>query len=228
MSSLSDTHATTRRVLRRDETSNLALANIVVSPDQLPTAASIVEDQGGDDLGIERLIEAARREGYEAGRLEGMRDPMILAEQRRAAALDATRQKLSELAVSVEGQRQAVVDEVVADALGLAFELLSVLVGEELALEPTPALNAVRRALHIAPANEDLIVHLHPDSGVELADLEAMTEGIAVAIRFDPAVEPGGAIVEAGPCRIDAQIGPALERVRDALTVLRTERGWHA
>src|SRR5436190_815966 len=39
----------------------------------------------------------------------------------------------------------------------------------------------------------------------------------AVTVIADPAVEPGGCILEVGDSRIDAQLGSALDRVRAAL-----------
>jgi len=39
----------------------------------------------------------------------------------------------------------------------------------------------------------------------------------SVHVIADPSVEAGGCVVEAGPCRIDAQIGPAIERARALL-----------
>jgi flagellar assembly protein FliH len=36
----------------------------------------------------------------------------------------------------------------------------------------------------------------------------------SVKVVHDPAIEIGGCVVEAGPCRIDAQVGPAMERAR--------------
>ena len=38
-----------------------------------------------------------------------------------------------------------------------------------------------------------------------------------MTVIADPAVEPGGCILEVGDSRIDAQLGSALDRVRAAL-----------
>ena len=39
----------------------------------------------------------------------------------------------------------------------------------------------------------------------------------SVRLVADPRVEPAGAVAETGVCRVDAQLGPALERVREVL-----------
>jgi flagellar assembly protein FliH len=56
------------------------------------------------------------------------------------------------------------------------------------------------------------VARLHPSDAAVLAEAEA-----GVTIIADPAVEPGGCILEVGESRIDAQLGPALDRVRAAL-----------
>ena len=65
-----------------------------------------------------------------------------------------------------------------------------------------------------APAG-DAVVRLNPADVATVGDL---TFGRELTIVADPSVEPAGAIVEVGACTIDAQIGPALARVRKALS----------
>ena len=50
--------------------------------------------------------------------------------------------------------------------------------------------------------------------------------GREVCVVPDPAVEPGGALVEIGKATLDGQLSTALERVRQVLLdTCRTERG---
>ena len=62
-----------------------------------------------------------------------------------------------------------------------------------------------------------VVVRLNP------ADLERIPESALaqvpdhVRVVGDPAVEPAGAIADAGVSRVDAQLGPALQRVREVL-----------
>ncbi|HVC24640.1 MAG TPA: FliH/SctL family protein, partial [Acidimicrobiales bacterium] len=111
--------------------------------------------------------------------------------------------------------------EVVGEAVGLVFELVDVLLGAELEQHESPARVAVRRALELAPDGEDVRVRLHPDTCITPAELEELSPTGAVVVVADATVEPTGCVLEVGACRIDAQIGPALERVRAALENVR-------
>ena len=42
-------------------------------------------------------------------------------------------------------------------------------------------------------------------------------EQASIELVADPSIEPGGCILEAGSTRVDAQLGPALRRARQAL-----------
>ena len=84
----------------------------------------------------------------------------------------------------------------------------------ELALAKNPGRDAVTRALALAP-NGDAVVRLNP---ADVKTLGSVSFGRELSVVADPSVEPAGAVVEVGACRIDAQIGTALERVRDALS----------
>jgi flagellar assembly protein FliH len=59
---------------------------------------------------------------------------------------------------------------------------------------------------------------LHPDdASVTAAAVPAAALGREVLVVPDPTVERGGAIVDCDATRVDAQLGPALERVREVL-----------
>jgi flagellar assembly protein FliH len=73
--------------------------------------------------------------------------------------------------------------------------------------------------LSLVPARGEVIARLHPDDLTTVVEHGVGLPGREVALVADPAVERGGAVVEVGPCRIDAQVGPALGRVRSALGV---------
>ena len=60
---------------------------------------------------------------------------------------------------------------------------------------------------------------VHPDDARVARDVLADDHHWqnAVEVVGDLRVEPGGCVLEGGECHIDAQIGPALDRVRAAL-----------
>jgi flagellar assembly protein FliH len=162
-------------------------------------------------------VDRARREGYEAGVREA-------AQQ----AGDIERQRLHMLATSVgdsaraiNNERAAAVNVAENDVLELALQLAEVLVGRELELSTTPWRDAIRRALQLAPSETEIRLRLHPLDAAAAQQDEQLMEQLSPLVRIvaDHTVERSGAIADAGSCRIDAQIGSALTRVREALNL---------
>ena len=69
-----------------------------------------------------------------------------------------------------------------------------------------------------SPAGCTAVARLHP-ADASLLDASSLNSAATGALTIipDPAIEPGGCILEVGDSRIDAQLGPALDRVRSAL-----------
>ncbi|MDA8184548.1 MAG: FliH/SctL family protein, partial [Actinomycetota bacterium] len=178
-------------------------------------------------LSVEDRIEEARSDGYAAGYAagyaQGVAEARASAEERRVDLVARAAAALEEVAGAVAAGRASALAIAQQDTAELAFELTRTLVGHELALATSPGMDAVRRALDLAPSGVDLFVHLHPDEAAMLPDLETLPEvvrhlqGCRVTVVPDALVERGGCVIEAGACRIDAQIGSAMERVRRVL-----------
>jgi len=111
-------------------------------------------------------------------------------------------------------------------------DLASAIIGRELAVAVSPGADALARALALVPAGSVAVARLNPADAAILAEPGAEAAGPAAGAGFgggltgtpatvtiiaDPAVEPGGCILEVGDSRIDAQLGSALDRVRTAL-----------
>jgi flagellar assembly protein FliH len=160
---------------------------------------------------------AAVRRGYDDGYAEGLAAAAADAagireeEVRRAtAALSA----LSRAVAAAEEAERTVRAEVQAAAPRLAFALVEALLGRELALATNPGREAVARVLALDEGMQPATVRMNP------TDIAAFGEddlGRVVSVVADPAVEPGGAVVEIGRATLDAQLGPAVERVREIL-----------
>jgi len=168
-------------------------------------------------MSIEDLLREARRAGHEEGREAGLAEAAASAEATRMAAAARAADMLTATAARVGDQREAVVAELVSDVVTLAFDLLEVLVGREAVLAAAPGRDAVARALALAPEGEDLVVRVHPDSGVDVAEIEELVDDPRVTVVHDADVEATGCLVTVGSCHIDAQIAPALARVRACL-----------
>jgi flagellar assembly protein FliH len=166
-----------------------------------------------------RLREDGYAAGYQAGLDAAAREiERDRAEHRQAAQrLSAAAAALEAAARNLNARDQVSLDELEREAVALGVSLATELVGRELAVTDTPVVDALRRAVALVPDRGVPVVRVHP------ADDETTREAIAadilgwsgdVSVVADPGVEPGGCVVDVGPCRIDAQIGPAIERLR--------------
>jgi len=175
---------------------------------------------------IDELVEQARKEAFEEGKAAGAAEVRASAEAARTAAVRRAAAQLEHAARQVGRLRSQIVDEVVGDLASLVTDVAELLIGRELELSETAARDAIVRALALAPRGSDLVVHVHPDCGLdddEVAELAAGTQGTAgaqVCVVRDLEVDVHGCRVVAGGCDIDAQIPAALARVRSALDEL--------
>lgn len=183
----------------RDDTSLLN----VVRPAQVPIEGPLLSER-----------ERAEREGWARGHAEGLACARTQAAAELAAsraALDSALRALGEAAARaqavLEGERRNL-DHAAAE---LAFRICEAVLARELALSASPGLEAVQRALAEAPQAEDAVARVHP------SDLEAMGELEAppgLSVVADPAVGPGGCLLEVSSTLVDARLETALARVR--------------
>lgn len=162
----------------------------------------------------------ASRVGYEDGFTAGQAAGVAEGQALTAAALSRLETALQavESAAAELGIRQAgAVADVERSVATLAVQIAEAILGRELAAMDAPGYDAVARALQLAPKGVDVLARMNPLDAEAIGDLGSLTAERAVTIIPDGAVERGGCIVEAGACRIDAQITPALQRVREAL-----------
>lgn len=170
---------------------------------------------------LDAVVEAARREAFEEGRRAGAAEVRASVETARAAMARRTAMQIEEASRQVAELRAQVIDEVVNDLSGLVVDLAEALVGRELAVGASDARDAISRALALAPAGPELVISVHPDCGLDDADIAGGAVGRQVTILRDPSIDLHGCRIMAGGCQIDAQIPAALDRVRAAVDALR-------
>src|SRR5581483_710977 len=172
----------------------------------------------GPTLEIDRAAAAAEErrgydDGYAAGRAEGLAAGRAAASAEASAAsarLEALGRSLAAAADELR-RRQALELTGLEDALArTAVDLAAAIVGRELAVSASPGADALARALALVPAGCVAVARLHPTDVATLGDEGVGDAPAAVTLIADPAVEPGGCILEVGDSRIDAQLGPAL------------------
>lgn len=184
------------------------------------------------DQAIEEARRGAAAQGYAAGWADGQRTAAaeVRAEAaRQAAATEQNQRSQAEaLLAGLQGLQAAVAQlenrmaEPMAEAetalATAAVDLAEAILGRELALAADPGLDAVRRALALAPANRPVVVRMNP---VEADAVRAIFDsksadfaiGREISVVPDPSVLAAGCVIECDATRIDAQLGPALQRV---------------
>ena len=180
---------------------------------------------------LARLRQHAHAEGFTAGHAEGMTAAAeVVAETERAAAarladvqarwerrMASATAALAAAVARFDEASVPVADEVRETVIGTVLTLVEDLLGRELAIADSPALDAVRRALSLCPSDAPAVLRMHPDDLAEIP-AEALTEiPDTVRIVGDLTVERAGAVAETGSRRIDAQLSTALERVQAVL-----------
>jgi flagellar assembly protein FliH len=186
-------------------------------------------DVYAEELG--RLRQHAHAEGYAAGRAEGMTAAAgVVAEAERAAAerlaevqarwerrVASATAALGAAAARLDDAATPVAEEIRETILGTVLTLVEDLLGRELQLADSPALDAIRRALTLCPSDAPAVVRVHPDDLAEIP-AEALAElPETVRVVADATVERTGAVADTGSRRIDAQLRAALERVQAVL-----------
>lgn len=174
---------------------------------------------------VSARYEEACRAGFEQGYADGMARAQaeidaVIADHRSAHHRCTLAARALEAAGRDLAGRDAVALAAIEDDVGrLALALASEIVGRELRSTPEPVRDAMRRALALAPDRGIAVCRIHPDDA-QVAHAVIAGDPMRrehVEIVPDPRVELGGCVVEVGECRIDAQVGTALERMRQAL-----------
>lgn len=175
-----------------------------------------VEPAGGARVDGPAAREAAARAGFEAGFAEGLRAgrQQAVADAAATAAQVATLVRqlggaVQDLAARTAAELGAVEDAIVAGALDLAEAVIGREVDQRRA-----GPDAVARALALAPRGVEVTLHVHP-ADVEIVEAGGLPAGVTLVA--DATVGPGGCLALVGDCTIDARLGAALERAREAL-----------
>lgn len=169
---------------------------------------------------------AARAQGYSVGWAEGQRAARAAAEVKagtveQARAITEERraaehaEALASLELAADELGKAVADScarIERQATHLAWELVRTIVGHE-----RTDLDAVRRALTLAPDADLARLRLHPRDAEIAGAHAAELAGRGITVVADHELVRGDALVEAGDSITDLRIDAALERVRTAL-----------
>lgn len=182
---------------------------VVTTPDTTRTLAEALDD------GFRCGYDDGYREGVRKAHAEAAAELERLDAERRAR-LAPSLASLDEAARQLAAREVATAAQIEQSIIHGALELAGALVGRYLDATESAARDAIARALALVPPRVAVSVRLHPD---DLASLDTAAQDRDGDVRFvaDPGVERGGAIVDGPHWSIDAQLGPALDRAREAL-----------
>ena len=154
---------------------------------------------------IERMHEEAQQEGYQAGYEEGLALARSEAGQLHAV-LDNLNQALTKLD-----------QDVAEELLTLSLEVARQMVRQSLALRPELINTLVREALQQMPQIHTQI-HLHPeDAQLVRTHLGDQLGHAGHRVVEDPAMERGGARLEANGAQVDATLPTRWRRIMENL-----------
>lgn len=190
---------------------------------------------GNSDFGQSQTAaavrEAARSEGYAAGWAQGakaVRATLLQhaaqaeqagarVEEERAAQLRSAVSALTNAADSLDRRSAAVTSDIETSLVQAAFDIAQVILARELHVATEPGMDAVRRALAVAPTGDAVRVRLNPHDASTLAAENITLSGRDVQLLPDPSIARGDALAECGATRIDASVAAAVQRVKQVL-----------
>jgi len=194
-----------------------------------------------EDESLESAREAARSAGYAAGWAQGqqaareattaLRYEAELAVQAsqlaRVEALSRAIGAISEAAAALERRGVTAAAEIEDLIIRSAVQLAEALLGRELSEAGDRALDAVRRAMSLAPSGVAITVRLHPEDHDTLVGPDSDSAhpggefsigGRPIRIIADASLSPGDAMADYAATTIDASITAAMARVREVLS----------
>ncbi|MGH2461097.1 MAG: FliH/SctL family protein [Chloroflexota bacterium] len=160
------------------------------------------------------VLERARARGEEAGYADGYARGR--ADGERALREQAAR--LSQLLDQATHDLREALFELEPQVIELAMAVAGRVVERELAADPTLVVGVVRAALEAAATLPVIRVRVHPTDEPTLAAIWASlgptSGGTPVELVADPALQPGGCVVDTASGFVDAQPRTRLDELR--------------
>ncbi len=201
----------------------------------IDTAAQILAAQvKAREVEQQSVQQASMREdGFQAGFLAGVAQGRALAEaelQQKMADFLATQasdsaQHLAQLFDSAQSQLAQAQQTMAQGVLELSCELARQVLRQELSVNPNVLMPVVREALDLLGVeHRSAVVRMNPlDVDVLEGLLSSEFSGLALNLRSDPALQPGGCIVESAGMVVDASLQKRWQR---AVSTLGLANAW--
>lgn len=168
---------------------------------------------------LARIHEEARAAGYQTGYDAGLAEGLKTAEDRISQATATEAAQIATLTESLQRSLEQLDQDVADHLLALATEIAAQVIRGTLKLREDALLPVVREAIAALPIHHaHVTLRLHPDDAERVRKL--MGEQLAQSgtqVLEDNDMAPGGCIVRAGNCEVDAAIETRWKRVLETI-----------
>lgn len=164
---------------------------------------------------------AAQEAAFEQGYNDGLTAAQDAVKEATDDANKRVRRALAALAQAIDDfdtRETTALHEVENEVVNMAMAVARTVLQRELAVAQDPGAEAIARALAMAPRG-NCLARLNPDDAATLNIASVPASGRSLEVIADPAVEPGGCLLEVNNTTIDAQLSSVMAQVADALDV---------
>lgn len=191
----------------------------------IDTAAQLLQAQAkarADALSEEQLQtkqQESYQDGYTAGLAQGRQQAQAEVQQQMADFLanqaQEAAQKFAQLFASAQAELSQAQQVMAQGVLQLSCDLARQVLRQELSVNPNVMVPVIHEALDLLGAeHRSAVVRVHPQD-LEVLEPLAATEfaSMAITLRADPALLPGGCVVESAGMVVDASLQKRWQRV---------------
>jgi flagellar assembly protein FliH len=196
---------------------------------QLLAAQAKARESEQEDVNLASARQESHQAGYAAGLVQGRAQAEAELQQKMADFLanqaQAAAQHFSALFDATKNQLASAQQTMAQGVLELSCELARQVLRQELSVNPNVLLPVIREALDMLGAeHRSAVVRLHPADLEVLAGLMS-TEfaGMALTLRADSSLQPGGCVVDSAGMVVDASLQKRWQR---AVATLGLESSW--
>lgn len=169
-------------------------------------AQEIIDSASGE---IESTREAAKAEGYEEGKREGMEQ----ATSQFADSMDTLNQAVV--------ARRKIIKDAESEILRLSLKVAEQIIKSEVSLHRDVCLNIVSEAISRISDREQIIIRVNRDDVDQVKKykdrIAGLVDGVkSLTILEDSHVEPGGCIIETNLGYVDARISTKIKAIEES------------
>lgn len=196
---------------------------------QMLAAQEMAREAEQDSVRQQSVREEGFQAGYAAGLLEGRAQAEVELQQKMADFLTSqaseSARALSVLFDSAQSQLAEAQQTMAQGVLELSCELARQVLRQELSVNPNVLMPVIREALELlGTEHRSAVVRMHPvDLDVLEGQLSSEFSGMALSLRSDLSLRPGGCVVESAGMVVDASLQKRWQR---AVATLGLANAW--